>query len=191
MSSPSSPARQERTARILNAAISVLAEQGARCLTHRRVDAAANLPQGTTSHYFPTSSALVTATITAIGEREATLMAPFAAIASFDDLIAAFRSLAAQMLGEHRELALARYTIFLETRGRRTLADNLENDAGSLVTFVTALFAAFGAPDPEPAARLAMAAFDGAVLQGLLTPMRPEHAEDIVEAAIRAGFSDA
>jgi DNA-binding transcriptional regulator YbjK len=51
-----------------DAAIGVLAGQGARGLTHRAVDQAAGLPPGTTSNYARTRAALLTLTLTRIAE---------------------------------------------------------------------------------------------------------------------------
>ena len=60
-----------RTRQVGDAAIAVLAEQGARGLTHRAVDAEAGLPSGTTSNYARTREALLTLTLTRIAELEA------------------------------------------------------------------------------------------------------------------------
>jgi AcrR family transcriptional regulator len=57
-----------RTRQIGDAAIAVLAEHGARGLTHRAVDQAAGLPPGTTSNYARTRAALLTLTLTRIDE---------------------------------------------------------------------------------------------------------------------------
>ena len=57
-----------RTRQVGDAAIAVLAEQGARGLTHRAVDQAAGLPPGTTSNYARTREALLTLTLTRIAE---------------------------------------------------------------------------------------------------------------------------
>ena len=54
-------ANQERRDRLRDAAIEVLAEEGGRGLTHRAVDAAADLPPGTTKNYFPTRQSLLQA----------------------------------------------------------------------------------------------------------------------------------
>ena len=51
-----------------DAAITVLADHGARGLTHRAVDQAAGLPPGTTSNYARTREALLTLTLTRIAE---------------------------------------------------------------------------------------------------------------------------
>ena len=57
-----------RSRQIGDAAIAVLAEHGARGLTHRAVDQAAGLPPGTTSNYARTRAALLTLTLTRIDE---------------------------------------------------------------------------------------------------------------------------
>jgi DNA-binding transcriptional regulator YbjK len=61
-----------RTRQVGDAAIAVLAEHGARGLTHRAVDQAAGLPPGTTSNYARTRSALLGLTLARIAELDAT-----------------------------------------------------------------------------------------------------------------------
>jgi DNA-binding transcriptional regulator YbjK len=63
---PSGRARQ-----VADAAITVLADHGARGLTHRAVDQAAGLPPGTTSNYARTRAALLTLILTRIAELDA------------------------------------------------------------------------------------------------------------------------
>lgn len=53
-------ANAQRRAEMLDAAIEVLAAQGARGLTFRAVDAAASVPSGTTSNYFTSRDELLT-----------------------------------------------------------------------------------------------------------------------------------
>jgi AcrR family transcriptional regulator len=64
-------ATSARTRQVGDAAIAVLAEQGARGLTHRAVDRAAGLPPGTTSNYARTRAALLTLALTRIAELDA------------------------------------------------------------------------------------------------------------------------
>jgi DNA-binding transcriptional regulator YbjK len=52
---------KSRRDRLRDAAIEVLAGSGSRGLTHRAVDAAADVPPGTTKNYFPTRDALLAA----------------------------------------------------------------------------------------------------------------------------------
>jgi hypothetical protein len=64
-------ASSARTRQVGDAAIAVLAEQGARGLTHRAVDQAAGLPSGTTSNYARTRAALLTLALARIAELDA------------------------------------------------------------------------------------------------------------------------
>ncbi len=59
----------ERRSALADAGIRVLAEEGARGLTHRAVDAAAGTPRGTASNYFPTRDDLISALVDRIEER--------------------------------------------------------------------------------------------------------------------------
>lgn len=59
---------EERRRELCDAAITVLAEQGARGLTHRKVEQRAGLPDGTTSSYFPTRSSLLRAIAQRVAE---------------------------------------------------------------------------------------------------------------------------
>jgi AcrR family transcriptional regulator len=58
----------DRKTRLADAAIEVLGTGGVRALTHRAVDAAAGLPQGTCSYHHPSRSALLTAALTRIAD---------------------------------------------------------------------------------------------------------------------------
>lgn len=59
----------QRRSTLADAGIRVLAEEGARGLTHRAVDAAAGTPRGTASNYFPTRDDLICALVDRIEER--------------------------------------------------------------------------------------------------------------------------
>lgn len=59
----------ERRSALADAGIRVLAEEGARGLTHRAVDTAAGTPRGTASNYFPTRDDLISALVDRIGQR--------------------------------------------------------------------------------------------------------------------------
>ena len=58
-----------RRSALADAGIRVLAEEGARGLTHRAVDSAAGVPRGTASNYFPTRDQLIEALVDRIEER--------------------------------------------------------------------------------------------------------------------------
>ncbi|MEV6583838.1 TetR family transcriptional regulator [Streptomyces sp. NPDC051582] len=103
-----------------DAALDVLAAAGIRGLTHRAVDRAANLSPGTTSAYFRTRRALLTALVRrlvaldraelqAIGEEvpvPRTVEEPVAGIAAFVEQ---------RLTGEGRRRSLARYACAIES----------------------------------------------------------------------------
>src|ERR1051326_7175822 len=63
-----------RRALIADAAISTLARDGMRGLTHRAVDRAAGLPEGSASYYFRPRQALLRATVERLAELTSTDM---------------------------------------------------------------------------------------------------------------------
>lgn len=65
------PNAQERRRVLCDAAIEILAQEGARGLTHRKVEQRAGLPDGTTSSYFRTRSALLRGTAERVAELDA------------------------------------------------------------------------------------------------------------------------
>src|SRR5258708_36489485 len=68
-----------RRAEIADAAIATLARDGMRGLTHRAVDRAAGLPEGSASYYFRTRQALLQATVERLAELTSTDMLSSAA----------------------------------------------------------------------------------------------------------------
>jgi len=60
---------EERRIALADAGIELLADTGARGLTHRAVDARAGVPVGTASNYFPSRQALLEALVTRITEQ--------------------------------------------------------------------------------------------------------------------------
>jgi DNA-binding transcriptional regulator YbjK len=60
----------DRRPRIAEAALEIIASQGARHLSHRAVDAALSLPTGSTSYYFSTRAALLEAAVARLVEAD-------------------------------------------------------------------------------------------------------------------------
>src|SRR3954447_1685384 len=83
----------DRRTGILDAALSVLAHDGMRALTHRAVDAAAGIAPGSTSYYFRTRAALVAGCIDRLPGIDPGLATPSVAVsagvAGFLDLVVA------------------------------------------------------------------------------------------------------
>ena len=60
----------DRRTQLLDAALAVVADKGMKGLTHRAVDAAAQVAEGTTSNYFRTRLALVEGVLDRLLERD-------------------------------------------------------------------------------------------------------------------------
>ena len=64
----------DRRTQLLDAALAVVADKGMKGLTHRAVDAAAQVAEGTTSNYFRSRAALVEAVLDRLLELDAGLL---------------------------------------------------------------------------------------------------------------------
>ncbi|WP_441250525.1 TetR/AcrR family transcriptional regulator [Kitasatospora sp. McL0602] len=106
-----------------DAAIQVLASAGGRGLTHRAVDAAAEVPLGTAKNYFPTRDALLRAAAERIAEQyhriTVELMAGGAAPVDRESLLALLRGLLQNVAGPGRPRMLA-YLELQSEAGRRS-----------------------------------------------------------------------
>ncbi|MER5616343.1 TetR/AcrR family transcriptional regulator [Streptomyces sp. NPDC002215] len=115
---------QERRDRLGDAAIAVLAESGSRGLTHRAVDATADVPMGTTKNYFPTRDALLRASAERIMELYAEIPRPAPVDrAGLTDLL---RTLLEHVRGPGRVRVLALLELHREAARTSWLAEPLD-----------------------------------------------------------------
>ena len=153
-----------RRALIADAAISTLARDGMRGLTHRAVDRAAGLPEGSASYYFRTRQALLQATVERLAELTSTDMLASAALVDstavpappghdLDALAALTAALIESWLTTGRERQLARYELSLEATRRPELRQTLVTTGAAIRAVVADRFAAAGVPEPAPACR--------------------------------------
>ncbi|MET9022239.1 TetR family transcriptional regulator [Actinopolymorpha sp. NPDC004070] len=163
------PARTARAEALLDAAIAVVADAGLRGLTHRAVDARAQVPAGSTSYYFRTRVALLQAILQRLIDLDA---ADSATYLPFDDeasvratdltrMAEGWARLFAHWLGPGRRRLRARYALYLEGRHHAELHDLLDTASAQFVGGARELLAAAGAP-PADADR------DGPLLVALL-----------------------
>ena len=113
---------------IADTALDLLAERGMRGLTHRAVDEAAGLPQGSTSNHARTRLALLEAAVRRLAEREAQVLAMHEMPdprGGRDALVEALSLAVHRSLTRHRELLVARYELALEATRRPELRDVL------------------------------------------------------------------
>jgi DNA-binding transcriptional regulator YbjK len=133
---------------IADAAIATLAHHGMRGLTHRAVDRAARLPEGSASYYFRTRQALLQATVERLAELD---IADVPALPQHD--LAAFAQATADLLQRWlttgRQRQLARYELALEATRRPELRKVLAAAGAGLRGMTAERFAAAGVSEPE------------------------------------------
>ncbi|MFF0431329.1 TetR/AcrR family transcriptional regulator [Streptomyces sp. NPDC004327] len=140
-----------------------------RGLTHRAVDAAAGLPTGTTSAYFRTRSALLTALVRRLVELDQTELRTAAEHTPVPlteaDLVRGLVALvAARTGGEGRRRSLARYACVLESVRDPELRDILVPRENPGRRAVRDFLAGRGVTDPEARTLTLLACVDGLVL---------------------------
>ncbi|ALJ18738.1 TetR/AcrR family transcriptional regulator [Microbacterium sp. No. 7] len=166
-----------RRTQLADAAVRVLAAEGARGLTHRAVDAEAGVPRGTASNYFATRDAIVDAIIGRIGERLAPDPAVHAALAEREpdrEAYAAYvRDILHRLLGD-RDATLALFELRLEAARRPAVAEAVSAwQRGGLAGDVDFTLDA-GLPGGREEIVLLHYAMDGLVLDQLTVPIAPD-----------------
>ncbi|MFI0221373.1 TetR/AcrR family transcriptional regulator [Streptomyces lydicus] len=183
------PSAASRPQLIADSALRLLAERGMRGLTHRAVDEAAGLPQGSTSNLARTRAALLEAAVGRLAEREAAVLTPeelprpqhdrpsgaeagagaasgagAAAAAGGAEVPALAEALSLALhryLTHHRELLLARYELALEATRRPALREVYDRAGRAFREPVVAMLAAAGSAAPERHALSVVAWCDG------------------------------
>ncbi|MFF5310598.1 TetR/AcrR family transcriptional regulator [Streptomyces massasporeus] len=146
-----SNAGPSRSDLVADTALALLAERGMRGLTHRAVDEAAALPQGSTSNLARTRQALLELAVRRLADREARVLAlhempdPAAGTGSLVDALA----LAAhRALTNNRALTLARYELALEATRRPELRAFFDATGARFRDQLTVLVTGMGSTEP-------------------------------------------
>lgn len=182
------PSRQEQ---LLDAAIDVLGTQGIRALTHRAVDAAAAMPQGSAANYFRTREALIGAVVERFAERD---RAAWQAIAGFvrpsgpEELAKALIAYVGRALGPDRAMTVARYGLFIESALRPELRAPLAEAAAEVRRWGAEWLRTAGSADPEGDCAAVLDYLDGLILHQLAFPGPPGVVERAVGRAVAALF---
>ncbi|MFC8287777.1 TetR/AcrR family transcriptional regulator [Streptomyces cyaneofuscatus] len=170
---------------IADAALSTVASAGLRGLTHRAVDTAAGLPAGSTSYYFRTRSALISACYLRLAELTVADVDRWQAEHGGTDPDSAAEALAVLLhhwLTVGRDRQLARFELSLEATRRPELRADLETAGLAARSRATALLAALGASRPAQAADLLVAWTDGLLYDRLAgAPAASRPAPDVTE----------
>jgi AcrR family transcriptional regulator len=149
---------------VADTALALLAERGMRGLTHRAVDEAAGLAQGSTSNVARTRQALLELAVRRLADREARVLAlhempgPDAGTGAVVDALALALHRA---LTRNRDLTLARYELALEATRRPELRTAYDTTGARFRDQLTALVTALGSPDPDRHALSLVAWADG------------------------------
>ncbi len=184
MTEPSN--RQEQLA---DAAIATLAAAGMRGLTHRAVDRAAGVAEGSASYYFRTRQALLQAAVERLVERDAADAAarPAAGGAVGIEAVAAgLATLVRLWVGPGRERMLARYELALEANRRPELRAVFVAAGAGFRADAESTLAALGAADPAGQAPLLVAYLDGLIFDHLVGAGSLDLDEERLQAAIAA-----
>ena len=163
----SSGVESSRRSQLADAAIATLAREGSRGLTHRAVDRAAGVPEGSTSFYFRSRLALLRATVGRLAELDAAEI-PAIPETSAKDFAVAFTAVVAHLLTDGRERQLGRYQLLFEAARQPELRETLVASAGRIRALVAERFAALGVPEPEDRARDFLTLIDGLLFGAIM-----------------------
>ncbi|WP_241384296.1 TetR/AcrR family transcriptional regulator [Rhodococcus sp. CH91] len=154
-----------RRSAICDAALELAARGGNHAVTHQGIDTHLGLPKGSTSYYFRTRHALVSAAITHLTERS---RADFAALRSGipedgpPDPARPIATYLERLLTRRRNDVLARYALATDAQSAPELAAALSTCMFS-VSAATDLMRDLGAHEPEAAARDLVTLLEGVV----------------------------
>ncbi|MFB6625615.1 TetR/AcrR family transcriptional regulator [Streptomyces sp. NPDC056374] len=182
----------DRRTLLADAALDVLADEGMRGLTHRAVDRRAALPPGTTSAYFRTRAALLTALVTHLvrldqAELQATAerLPPLRTV---DELVDGMVLLTRQRLtGEGRRRSLARHACAVESVRDKELREILVPRENAGRDAVRLFLSDRGVTDVENRTHTLLTCVDGLVFDRLVNggDVPREALDGLVAAALR------
>lgn len=163
-----------RRRQILDAAVSVLATQGWRGLTHRAIDRAAGLPEGSSSAYYRSRSALQAAmaeyVVWQLAADVETLAAELDQLPGDHDHAVAATSATFRRWLDESDLLTARLELTLAAARDDDLAGQLRDSRQSLTMIVDDIMARGGHTHSGAVSATIVAALDGVLISALLRP---------------------
>jgi DNA-binding transcriptional regulator YbjK len=184
-------ADDSRRTRLADAAITTLAREGSRGLTHRAVDRTAGVPEGSTSYYFRTRLDLLRAIVRRMSELD-TASLPALEHADGGEFEEAFTAAVQGLVTDGRERQLARYELTLEATRRPELREALLANAVPIHDRLTGQLAALGVRDPGHRAQDLLALLDGLLFSrltaadGAPSPQALDAVRDLVRRMLRS-----
>ncbi|GAA4588870.1 AcrR family transcriptional regulator [Actinoplanes octamycinicus] len=179
---------------VADAALGVLAQHGSRGLTHRAVDTAAGLPPGSTSYYYRSRAALLSACVQRLVEEdhaELDGLAPRLAAADPATLARLLAEILHRWLTAGRQRQLARYELTLESVRRPEVAADLHRSGAGLRDRIAELLTGLGAADPPRQARWLVACVDGLLFDNIAGANATSRADPAELAAAARDLVDA
>ncbi|WP_369134016.1 TetR/AcrR family transcriptional regulator [Modestobacter sp. I12A-02662] len=158
-----------RRTRLADAAITTLAREGGRGLTHRAVDRTAGVPEGSTSYYFRTRLDLLRAIVRRMSDLDAASL-PALSHPTGEEFAETFTAVVHGLLTHGRDRQLARYELTLEGIRRPELRQALLANTAPVHARLTEQLAALGVPDPADRAQDLLVLLDGLLLSRLTAP---------------------
>ncbi|GAB3425312.1 TetR/AcrR family transcriptional regulator [Flindersiella endophytica] len=175
-------ANPERRGRLADAAIEVLARDGARGLTHRAVDAAAGVPAGTTSRYFRTREALLHGVVEhSVGSLTAALARAGEGVREpgVEAMAGAVAIVVTEAVTGRRDRSAAICELLLEARRRPDLAGQLNQAREALLDLLRRIAKATQVDVTDEQAVQLLAFATGTVLTTLTGPA-PENPDELL-----------
>ncbi len=163
-----------RRREILDAAVTVLATEGWRGLTHRAIDRTAGIPEGSSSAYYRSRSALQAAmaeyVVWQLAADVETLAAELDQQPGDHDHAVAATSATFRRWLEESDLLTARLELTLAAARDDGLAGQLRDSRQSLATIVDDILDCGGHAHPGAVSATIVAALDGVLISALLRP---------------------
>jgi AcrR family transcriptional regulator len=188
MPTPITPRGEGKRRRILDAALQVIASEGVRAVTHRRVAAEADASLGLIAYYFASTDALISATLEMLTERETSRLRSMVDVVlsgalDVDSLVELLVDEVSRHAGEHKDEAIASIALTLEIPRERVGREAFDEWEVAQYAFYEAVAKAVDKGDPANLATYLMASMEGLGLYAAIAP-DPAH----IREAARIGL---
>lgn len=175
---------------IVEAAMSLVGERGVTALTHRRVDARAGLPTGSTSNYFRTKAALLQGAIEGVLVFELPLVTRIRSADSGEALTDALAEFVTQVTQSPLDVvSAARLALFLEARHDADLRAGIAAGRQAHRALLESVLEPLGAVDPVLGAQLLVTVVEGAIVDRV-TCVPDEDLTQAIAVAVAAALEE-
>jgi TetR/AcrR family transcriptional regulator, regulator of biofilm formation and stress response len=169
---------------LLDAAITLIGEQGMGAVTHRAIAAQAGLPGATVGYFFASKDELLVEAMRLVAERITVQIrsATEKAAGLRQEPQVAVDALVAVLLEEPEAATLAQFETYLQAARQPDLREEVARVLDAFEELVTVVFEGLGAPLPPSAARSVVALADGFALHRLGARRDQDHVDALKSA---------